>query len=283
MVLDQTGTSLYFGSYRELMIVAATSNTLTKEDTTVPGVVLAVSPTNNQVVINDRDRQIIYVYQPATAGSTTTGGSGSSGSTGTPASIVTQYGGIGQRATFSPDGSTIYIIGTAADPANPTQQVNTLFVYNTFTGWSTEKLDTTNGSPSASCPANGAAGSDANTSYNVFCSPDLALAVPQFGAFISGQNTTARGYCPDTRITPADNYPSAVPGGARGLRLRCRSPGEHHQWRAHHQCDDSATHGLKRRRTDQRAAAGRRDRSIRRLPDRSNDETEHPADHHKFH
>ncbi len=217
MVLDQTGTSLYFGSYRELMIVAAASNTLTKEDTTVPGVVLAVSPTNNQVVINDRDRQVIYVYQPATAGSTTTGGTGSTGSTGTPASIVTQYGGIGQRATFSPDGSTIYIIGTAADPANPTQQVNTLFVYNTFTGWSTEKLDASNGTPpSGTCPANGPSGSDANTSYNVFCSPDLALAVPQFGAFISGQNTTARGYCPDTRITPADNYPSAVPNAAVG-------------------------------------------------------------------
>ena len=70
MVLDQTGTSLYFGSFRELMVVAAASNTLIKEDVTVPGVVLAVSPSNNQVVINDRDRQIIYVYQPAVAAST---------------------------------------------------------------------------------------------------------------------------------------------------------------------------------------------------------------------
>jgi hypothetical protein len=80
MVLDQTGISLYFGSYRELMVVAAASNSLIKEDTTVPGVVLAVSPTNNQVVINDRDRQIIYVYQPAVAPSTTTGGTGSEAS-----------------------------------------------------------------------------------------------------------------------------------------------------------------------------------------------------------
>jgi trimeric autotransporter adhesin len=205
MVLDQTGTSLYFGSYRELMIVAAATNTLTKEDTTVPGVVLAVSPTNNQVVINDRDRQIIYVYQPAVAGSTTTGGTGSAGSTGTPASIVTQYGGVGQRAVFSPDGSTLYILGT-----------NKLYVYNSFTGWSTEALDASNGTPVAGCPANGGTGADANTSYNVFCSPDLSLAVPQFGAFLSGQNTTARGYCPDTRLTPIDNYPSAVPGGGVG-------------------------------------------------------------------
>jgi trimeric autotransporter adhesin len=216
MVVDQTGTSLYFGSYRELMIVAAATNTLTAEDVTVPGVVLAVSPTNNQVVINDRDRQVIYVYQPAVAGSKTTGGTGSSGSTGTPASIVTQYGGTAQRATFSPDGSTIYMIGTKANPANPSQQLPTLFVYNTFTGWSTEALDTTNGTPSASCPANGGTGADANTTYNTFCSPDVTLAVPQFGAFISGQNTTARGYCPNTSVTPIDNYPSAVPGSAVG-------------------------------------------------------------------
>ena len=141
--------------------------------------------------------------------STTTGGSGSSGSTGTPASIVTQYGGVAQRASFSPDGSTIYIVGT-----------NKLYVYNTFTGWSTETLDATNGTPSAAaCPANGATGSDANTAYNVFCSPDLSLAVPQFGAFVSGQNTTSRGYCPDTRLNPIDNYPSAVPAGAVGYNF----------------------------------------------------------------
>lgn len=232
MVLDQTGTSLYFGSYRELMIVAAATNTLTKEDTTVPGVVLAVSPANNQVVINDRDRQVIYVYQPAVAGSTTTGGTGSTGSTGTPASIVTQYGGIAQRAAFSPDGTTIYIIGTRANPSDPSQQINTLFVYNTFTGWSTEVLDTTNATPSATCPANGGTGADSNTAYNTFCSPDVTLAVPQFGAFISGQNTTARGYCPDTRTTPIDNYPSAVPGAAVGYgftsdHLTGTTDGEH--------------------------------------------------------
>jgi hypothetical protein len=209
MVLDQAGLNLYFGSYRELMVVAAGSNSLTKEDTTVPGVVLAVSPAGNQVVINDRARQIIYVYQPAVAPSTTTGGTGSSGSTGTPASIVTQYGGVAQRAAFSPDGSTIYVLG-----------INKLYVYNTFTGWSTETLDPTNGTPSsATCPANGPPGSDANTAYNIFCSPDLSLAVPQFGAFVSGQNTTARGYCPDTRLTPIDNYPSAVPGGGIGYNF----------------------------------------------------------------
>ncbi len=205
MVVDQTGSSLYLGSYRELMVVAAASNTLIKEDTTVPGVVLAVSPANNEVVINDQDRQILYVYQPAVAPSTTTGSTGSAGSTGTPASIVTQYGGVGQRAAFSPDGSTIYILGN-----------NKLYIYNTFTGWSTE---TVADSSSTACPAN--PGADANTTYNVFCSPDLSLAVPQFGAFLSGNDApaigaSARGFCPDTRSIPIDNYPSAVPGAVPG-------------------------------------------------------------------
>jgi hypothetical protein len=88
-------------------------------------------------------------------------------------------------------------------------------VYNTFTGWSTETLDPSNATPgTTTCPAN--PGSDLNTTYNVFCSPDVTLAVPQFGAFLSGANATARGFCPDTRTTPIDNYPSAVPGGAVG-------------------------------------------------------------------
>lgn len=203
MVLDQAGGSLYFGSYRELMIYSTVNNTLTKEDTTVPGVVLAVSPTNGQVLINDQDRQIFYVYSPARAGSSTSGGTGSAGSTGTPASILTQYGGVGQRAAFSPDGSTIYILGD-----------NKLYIFSTFTGWSTETLDPTTGTPVANCPAN--PGTDQNTSYNIFCSPDIALAIPQVGAFLSGQNTSARSYCPDTRTTPINNYPSAVPGGAPG-------------------------------------------------------------------
>ncbi len=214
MVLDQTGSSLYFGSYRELMIVNATSTvgggvSSIAEDTTVKGVVLAVSPSNNEVVINDQDQQILYLYRPATA-SSTTGGTGSAGTSGTPASIVTQYGGVGQRAVFSPDGTTVYIVGT-----------NKLYIFNTFTGWSTESLDPSNATPSSGvCPANTGSdpnvGGPANAAYNVFCSPDVALAVPQFGAFLSGANTTARGYCPDTRTGAIDNYPSAVPGGATG-------------------------------------------------------------------
>ncbi len=203
MVLDQTGTSLYFGNYRELMVYNASTNGLVSEDTSVPGVVLAVSPTNSQVLINDQDRGVFYLYTPAEAGT----GTGKTATQGTPANILSTFGGVGQRASYSPDGNTVYIVGN-----------NVLYVHNTFTGWSVEPL-TNNANPSATCPAN--PGSDLNTSYNIFCAPDLSLAVPAVGTFISGNNpagtgATARGFCPNTTGTNVDNYPSAVPGGASG-------------------------------------------------------------------
>jgi hypothetical protein len=47
MFMDKSGTNLYFGSTHELMEYASFSNTLTKQDPNVPGVVLAVSPNND--------------------------------------------------------------------------------------------------------------------------------------------------------------------------------------------------------------------------------------------
>jgi hypothetical protein len=209
MVLDQTGSTLYFGNYRELMIYTAATNALLKEDTTVPGVVLAVSPTNSEVLINDQDRGVFYLYTPASTGT----GTGTSGTAGTPANITSTFGGIGERASYSPDGNTVYIVGK-----------NVLYVHNNFTGWSVEQLPGNSANPSPTCPAN--PGSDLNTTYNIFCSPDLSLAVPAVGTFLSGTDSsatnvpgtgvTARGFCPDTTGTNVDNYPSAVPGGAAG-------------------------------------------------------------------
>ena len=62
MVMDQLGQNLYFGSTRELMIYSTFSNTLTKQDTSVPGVVLAVAPNNQSLLINDQVRQVFYLY-----------------------------------------------------------------------------------------------------------------------------------------------------------------------------------------------------------------------------
>ena len=117
MVLDRTGTSLYFGSSHELMVYSAASNALTKEDANVPGVVLAVSPNNQTALINDPIRQVFYLYSP-------------SGGT------FTTFSGVGTSAQWTPDSKTLYIVGTSSTGAP------TLFVYNLNTGWTTYPLTT---------------------------------------------------------------------------------------------------------------------------------------------
>ena len=66
MVLDPTGTTLYFGSYHELMTYTAATNSLASEVTGIPGIVLAVSPTNSSVVVNDQLRGVLYLYHAIT-------------------------------------------------------------------------------------------------------------------------------------------------------------------------------------------------------------------------
>src|SRR5580698_9353970 len=80
MVLDPTGTTLYFGRYKELMTYTATTNSLASEVANVPGVVLAVSPTNSTVVVNDQLRGVLYIYTPATSSGTGTTATSSGGS-----------------------------------------------------------------------------------------------------------------------------------------------------------------------------------------------------------
>jgi len=113
------GSSLYFGSTHELMVYSAASNALTKEDPNVPGVVLAVSPDNGQVLINDPVRKVFYVYKPSSAS-------------------YTSFSGVGTSAQWTPDAKTLYIVGT--DYSNNTAGVPTLFVNNVNTGWTTYPL-----------------------------------------------------------------------------------------------------------------------------------------------
>ena len=68
-VMDRLGTNLYFGSPHELMVYSTASNAVTKQDTSVPGVVLAVSPNNSELLINDQVRQVFYLYTPRTPAS----------------------------------------------------------------------------------------------------------------------------------------------------------------------------------------------------------------------
>jgi hypothetical protein len=181
MVLDPTGSDLYFGSYREIMIYSAATNSIAAQDTTVPGVVLAVSPTNNQVVVADQLRQVIYLYTPA-APSATAGGA-------TTASSSTSIGGLAIHAVYSQDGKNVYVVG-------PT----TLFVHNVVSGWSQYPL--TNANATTSCTLN-------NDGTTPFCSPDLAITVPSVAVFLTGSPVNARSFCPDITASPVDYNPVA--------------------------------------------------------------------------
>lgn len=198
MVMDQAGFSLYFGSYRELMVYSASTNSLSKEDTSVPGVVLAVSPSDSEVVINDQLRQVIYLY---------------STNLGTISSIA----GVATRAQFSPDGKNVYVVGP-----------NTLYVFNDATGWSTYTLNTTPPGPTTT-----ACNFDNNTpgsgAFDPFCGANVALTVPSVAAFVSGSPTTAYGFCPNVSNPNAPTYypQAASVAGIRTDALTATADGAH--------------------------------------------------------
>ena len=63
MVMDQQGANLYFGSLRELMVYSTSSNAITKQDTSAPGVVLAVSPNGERVAHQRSDPRCLLSIQ----------------------------------------------------------------------------------------------------------------------------------------------------------------------------------------------------------------------------
>ena len=202
MVMDQAGTTLYFGSYHELMIYSTIGNQLSKEVPAVPGVVLAVSPAGSTAVINDQLRQVIYLYS-------------------TSASSYTSIGGIASRAAYSPDGTTVYIVGQ-----DPTTGANTLFVNNSSSGWSTYPLSN---QPTYSCPLE-AAGTAAvpayNPSWDPYCGPALTVTVPSVATFLSGNSTAIRSFCPNGNSNPP-YYPPAGDVGVATTQLTATADGFH--------------------------------------------------------
>lgn len=197
MIMDQAGTSLYFGSYRELMVFSATTDSLSKEDTSVPGVVLAVAPDDAQIIINDQLRQVIYLYS-------------------TSSGIVSSIAGVATRAQFSPDGKNVYIVGP-----------NALYVHNDSTGWSTYTLNTTPPGPTTTaCSFNN--NTPGSGTYDPFCGANVALTVPSVAAFVSGSPTTAYGFCPNISNPNAPvYYPQAASVGVRTDALTATADGSH--------------------------------------------------------
>ncbi len=119
MVISNDGSSVYMGSSYELMTMSALSNSVTGQDPTVNGLVLAVSPDGSTLVITDPIRQFVYLYNPASGGG-----------------ITTQYGGVGTHAAFSPDSQTVYItLGDYNASTGVTTPNNGLLIHSLYTGW----------------------------------------------------------------------------------------------------------------------------------------------------
>jgi hypothetical protein len=123
MVMDHTGTNLYFGSSHELMVYNTSSNTLSTQNPNSPGVVLAVAPNNSSVLVNDQVRQVFYILSSSGA-------------------ITATFGGLGNAAQWTPDSKTLYVTDSAALGGSHT---DTLYVYNANTGWTTYSLATSGG------------------------------------------------------------------------------------------------------------------------------------------
>ena len=169
MVMDALGINIYFGSSTELMIYNTTANAVSKQDASVQGVVLAVSPDNSEILINDPILGRLYLY------SQTKG-------------LLNTFNGLATAAQWTPDSKTLYVSDSAAANNLPenvaagiTGHTDTLYVYNAHTGWSTYALPCSTGA-SCATPSNGG--------------QSLAITVPSVGAYVSGSPTVAHTWCP---------------------------------------------------------------------------------------
>ena len=178
MIISQNGATIFMGSPQALMTFATGSNTVTSTNVALQGTVLAVSPDSNTVVISDPNRQTITLYN-----------------SGTPA-VTTTFGGVGTRAAFTPDGTTLYV--TTAD--------NHLLVYSAFTSWQSYDLSATGAN-------------------------DVVVAVPAVGAFVGGNTAVnGRSYCANSNVTPTIFYPQAsstTVAAAVGDRITATNDGRH--------------------------------------------------------
>jgi trimeric autotransporter adhesin len=208
MVISDDGSTIYMGSTYEIMTFSAVSNSLSAQDPSVNGSVLAVSPDGTTLVITDPIRQFVYLYNASGSG-----GTSATGGTSTAAGIQTQFGGVATHAVFSPDSQTVYItLGDYNASTGVTTPNNQLLVHSQFTGW----YQTTS--------------SQATT--------DVAIGVPSVGAFFGGSPTTARSYCPVTTISGGGSqttsstttnvfYPNAGVMGAPTDRVATTNDGLH--------------------------------------------------------
>ena len=119
LVLSEDLSTIYMGASDatgipvEIMVYSTVSNSVIKQDNSIAGKVLAVSPDNGTIIVTDPVRGLTYLYLAG-------GG------------VFTEYGGVATSASWSPDSSTVYITTTDGR----------LLVHSTFTGWTAVPLTT---------------------------------------------------------------------------------------------------------------------------------------------
>lgn len=124
MLMDKLGSTLYFGSSHALMTFNTLSDSLSgTPNPSVPGVVLAVAPSNQQILINDPIRRVFYIYN-------------------TSGTVAATFTGVGSSAVWTPDSKTLYIGDSASLGPNHS---DTLYVYNANTGFTTYDLSASGG------------------------------------------------------------------------------------------------------------------------------------------
>ena len=175
MVISDDGSTIYMGSSVELMTFSATSNSLSAQDTSVTGQVLAVSPDGGTLVVSDPIRKQVYLY------------AGKGG-------VLTSYGGVGTHAEFTPDSSTVYITMGDVDSSGNVTPNNQLLVHSTFVGWyQTAAAQPTTGLAIA-VPGVGAFFAGSATTARGYCPVTTTTT-------IGGQSTTSNIFFPDANFT----------------------------------------------------------------------------------
>jgi hypothetical protein len=182
LVLSQDGSTIYMGTNNELMVFNTTTNSLTRQDTSVNGLVLAISPSNAELVVTDPIRKLTYIYAAASG-------------------VITQYGGVATTAKFSNDSTTVYI----------TTDDQRLLVYSTYTGWTAQALATPVNGVAPTIPNAGVYLAGDPVAVNTNC-PTTTIVKPGTGI---NQTTTNTFYPPaNPAVVPVNALNPVIPGSS---------------------------------------------------------------------
>jgi trimeric autotransporter adhesin len=187
MIMDRLDNNILFGSAHELMYYSPVDNTLSGEDTSTPGVALAISPDATQILVNNQEQQLFYII--------------GSSSTAT-------FGGLGNAATWSPDVKTLYITDNAAlnnAAEGITGHTDTLYVYNQsdWTSYALPASPLLSSLPPGVLPPTADYSLTSTLPSNVAISSTVqtpALTIPSVGAYLRGSPTVAHAWCPSGTI-----------------------------------------------------------------------------------